>query len=121
MASSNDGWPKWIKDFDERRARKAGEGGGGKGLLGGLLGTWMDEARGASTSRRSQAPMGDVARMHGELDPWPALVRAMGDGNMLHRLVMGSGGANGNLALTHQRRNLLALGPPRSAKTVGVL
>jgi hypothetical protein len=44
----------------------------------------------------------------------------MGQTGQLHRLVIGTGG-NGNLYLTHARRNLLILGPPRSEKTAGVL
>jgi len=38
----------------------------------------------------------------------------------LHKLVIGAA-ANGNLITTEPRRNLLILGPPRSAKTAGVL
>jgi type IV secretion system protein VirD4 len=115
------GWPKWIDDFDRRREeskRSGSEGGAAKKFLG----TWMDQARGASGSGRMQAgPMGDVGRMHAQLDPWPSLARTMGEGPMLHRLVMGSGGGSGLLATTAPRRNLLVLGPPRSAKTVGCL
>ena len=43
-----------------------------------------------------------------------------GPDQRLHRLVMGTSG-NGNFTLTHARRNLLILGPPRSEKTAGVL
>ena len=104
MATVERGWPKWMSKVDE----------------------WMDDARNqraATPGRRSatQVGQGDVGRMHAQLDPWPSLVKAMGEDAMLHRLVMGSGGANGNLATTASRRNLLVLGPPRSAKTVGVL
>src|SRR5271165_2535452 len=117
------GWPKWMDDFDRRRSGAGGNGSqGGGGTAKKFLGSWMDQARGASASGRAQAgPGGDVGRMHAQLDPWPSLVKAMGEGQMQHRLVMGSGGANGLLATTAPRRNLLVLGPPRSSKTVGVL
>jgi type IV secretion system protein VirD4 len=67
-----------------------------------------------------QIPRGDIACMLAQRDSWPAHVRAMGHNGQLHRLVIGTGG-NGNLYLTHPRRNLLILGPPRSEKTAGVL
>ena len=58
--------------------------------------------------------------MLGGRDSWPGLVQDMGQNPQLRRLVIGTMG-NGNLCLTHPRRNLLILGPPRSEKTAGVL
>jgi len=43
MASASDGWPQFIKTFDERRERKATEGGGG-----GFSGGGMDARTGHS-------------------------------------------------------------------------
>jgi hypothetical protein len=54
MASTSDGWPKFIKTFHEWRERKPQEGWGTRNFFG----SWMDQARGASTSRRSQAGLG---------------------------------------------------------------
>jgi hypothetical protein len=75
---------------------------------------------GRGRGAESQSPQGDIAYMLAQRDCWPAHVRAMGQNSQLHRLVIGTGG-NGNLYLTHARRNLLILGPPRSQKTAGVL
>ena len=78
---------------------------------------------GGRTSRgqtANQGPTGDIAYMLGRRGCWPAHVSAMGQTSQLHRSVIGTG-RNGNFRLTHARRNLLILGPPRSGKTAGVL
>ncbi len=62
----------------------------------------------------------DIGRMTNVWDPWPQQIRAMSQQAYLHKLVIGAG-SNGNLITTEPRRNLLILGPPRSAKTAGVL
>lgn len=89
---------------------------------------FMDDWKNSAPGSGSKGPSGgnpqlggDIGRMNSEPDPWPGLVRAMSHGEMLHRLVIGSHGADGNLITTEARRNLLILGPPRSDKTVGVL
>jgi len=88
-----------------------------------FLADWKEGAssgNGRGRSPAGQAPQGDIAHMLARRDSWPGLVRNMGQNPQLHRLVIGTVG-NGNLCLTHPRRNLLILGPPRSEKTAGVL
>ena len=64
---------------------------------------------------------GDVGRCWPSGTPGPRLVKAMARNGQLHRLVIGTEGGSGTLAMTDARRNLLILGPPRSDKTAGVL
>ena len=83
-------------------------------------GTGTAAATAGAESAAPQSPQGDIGHMLSQRDSWPGLVRAMGNNGQLHRLVIGTAG-NGNLYMTHPRRNLLILGPPRSEKTAGVL
>ena len=77
--------------------------------------------RGQSQAGGASWQPGDVGEMLARWDCWPHLVEAMARNGQLHRLVIGTEGANGALAMTEARRNLLILGPPRSDKTAGVL
>jgi hypothetical protein len=79
-----------------------------------------DGGTGRSRTTQSQTPKGDIGYMLARRDSWPSHAKAMGQSRQLHRLVIGTGG-NGNLYMTHPRRNLLILGPPRTQKTAGVL
>jgi len=99
-------------DFD--RAKRWGK----KFLADWKAGTSDGNGRGRSAA--PQSPQGDIGHMLSQRDSWPGLVRAMGQNSQLHRLVIGTAG-DGNLYMTHPRRNLLILGPPRSEKTAGVL
>ena len=93
------GWAKkFLADW------KAGTGGG--------------NGRGRNAAPR--APKATSAHMLSQRDSWPAHVRAMGEQPPASPPGDRPGG-NGNLCLTHARRNLLILGPPRSEKTAGVL
>jgi hypothetical protein len=88
-----------------------------------FLADWKAGADGGNGRGRSaapQGPQGDIGYMLARRDSWPAHVQAMGQNRQLHRMVIGTSG-NGNLYLTHPRRNLLILGPPRTLKTAGVL
>jgi hypothetical protein len=126
MASSSDGWPKFIKDFDEWRERTAMGGGGAKRFFA----DWMDArpdpgGNGNGNGWRSRARsagqplVGDIGALLSERDPWTALVKTMGERDNQHRLFVGTNGAAGGIWTTEPRRNLLVLGPPRTAKTVG--
>ena len=89
-----------------------------------FMSDWMNSARssgskGPTDNRPGMAGM--IGWMNNEPEPWPNLVRNMNGEDNRHRLIIGSGGADGNLTVTDPRRNLLVLGPPRSGKTVGVL
>lgn len=88
-----------------------------------FLADWKGGADGGNGHRRSaapQGPQGDIGYMLARRDSWQAHVQAMGQNRQLHRMVIGTSG-NGYLYLTHPRRNLLILGPPRTLKTAGVL
>jgi len=84
---------------------------------------WKNSANGSSNGASGGAGQlgGNVGWMHSQLDPWPSLAGSMADGEMQNKLIMGSNGADGMLVTTAARRNMLVLGPPRSAKTAGVL
>jgi len=101
-------------DFDRVK------GWGKKFLADWKAGTNNGSGNGRGRSAAPQSPQGDIGHMLSQRDSWPGLVRAMGQNPQLHRLVIGTTG-DGNLYMTHPRRNLLILGPPRSEKTAGVL
>jgi hypothetical protein len=76
MATTNDGWPKFIKTFDEWRGRRAREGGSGKGLAA----DWVDarpgqggngNGNGWKSRARSagQLPGGDIGALVSQRDP----------------------------------------------------
>lgn len=86
-----------------------------------FLADWKGGAGSGNGHRRSaapQGPQGDIGYRLARRDSWSAHVPAMGQNRQLHRMVIGT---SGNLYLTHPRRNLLILGPPRTLKTAGVL
>jgi len=132
LASTNDGWPKFMKRFDEWRERNTGGGssnGGGVGeVVGKFFADWKAGAPGGNGNGRrpsgasaGQMP-GDIGALLTHRDPWPELLRAMGQAENQHRLFIGTDrSGNGGIWTTEARRNLLILGPPRSSKTVGVL
>jgi len=121
-----------MKRFDEWRERNTGGGssnGGGVGeVVGKFFADWKAGAPGGNGNGRrpsgasaGQMP-GDIGALLTHRDPWPELLRAMGQAENQHRLFIGTDrSGNGGIWTTEARRNLLILGPPRSSKTVGVL
>jgi type IV secretion system protein VirD4 len=87
-----------------------------------FIADWKAGADGGNGASRPafQGATGSIGYMVAQRDSWPACMRMMTQNSQLHRLVIGTPG-DGNLYMTHSRRNLLVLGPPRSEKTAGVL
>src|SRR5215468_3806775 len=120
MAQTSDGWPGFMKRFDEWRERTGGGGGGVGEVVGRFFADWKAGATGGNGNGWRSAgtsaghlPGGDIGALLSQRDPWPDLLRAMGEGDTKHRLFIGTNGAAGGIWTTEARRNLLILGPPR--------